>query len=113
VHFWNPELGQFKTILPPQVYWIKAGLMKLMYGKKETILIELSAEPWLVEPIVSVDLETQFTRMDIDKFNDILGYAEATRFEKQYLWGAEWWYWLEKQGQPEFWERGKELFNKN
>ena len=74
------------------------------------MLIELSAEPWLLEPITEVDIETQYSRMDLDKFNDILLYAEATRYEKQYLWGAEWWYWLNERGHGEMWERGKELF---
>lgn len=110
VHFWNPELGQFKTILPPWFYRAKANLMSLIYGEKEVFLIELSAEPWLLEPIVDVDLETQYSRMDLAKFNDILEYAEATRLEKQYLWGAEWWYWLNELGHPEMWERGKEIY---
>lgn len=111
VHFWNPELGQFRTILPPFVYWWKEAVVQLLYGEKETMLIELSAEPWLIEPIVDVDVETQFSRMDEGKFEDILAYARETRFEKQYLWGGEWWYWLIERGHPELWERGKELFN--
>ena len=110
VYFWNPELGQFKTILPPWWYRFKEGLMTLFYGEKETILIELSAEPWLLEPITDVAIETQYSRMDVEKFNDILAYAEATRLEKQYLWGAEWWYWLQANGHNEMWERGRELF---
>ena len=84
--------------------------MALLFGEKETFLIELSAEPWLVAPIVEVDLETQFSRMNPEKFEDILSYASETRFEKQYLWGAEWWYWLEDKGHPEMWARGKQLF---
>ena len=111
VHFWNPELGQFRTVLPPWFYRVKANMMRLMYGEKETILIELSAEPWLLEPITQVDIEIQYSRMDMAKFEDILEYAEDTRFAKQYLWGAEWWYWLHKQEHSEIWERGKELFN--
>lgn len=110
VYFWNPELGQFRTVLPAWFYRVKENVMKLMYGDKPTFLIELSAEPWLVEPITEVDIETQYSRMDIAKFNDILEYAEATWFELQYLWGAEWWYWLRERGHPEMWERGKELF---
>ena len=110
VHFWNPELGQFRTILPPAAYRIKDNLMRLRYGEKPSMLIELSAEPWLVEPIVDVPLETQFSRMNLQKFEDILDYAEATRFERQYLWGAEWWYWLHQQGRSEMWERGQRLF---
>lgn len=110
VHFWNPELGQFRTVLPPMFYRVKEGLMELLYGEKQTFLIELSAEPWLLEPIQDVDIETQYSRMDLDKFNDILEYAEKTRFERQYLWGGEWWYWLKERGHPEMWQRGKELF---
>lgn len=113
VHFWNPELGQFKTVLPPWFYRVKENLLHLLYGEKETMLIELSAEPWLLEPIVDVDVETQYSRMDLEKFNNILEYAEATRFQKQYLWGAEWWYWLRQRGHTEMWDRGTELFNSN
>ena len=110
VHFWNPEVGQFRTVLPPWFYRVKDNLMALRYGEKETFLIELSAEPWLLAPITEVDLETQFSRMDLEMFKDILAYAEETHFEKQYLWGAEWWYWLIDKGHPEMWEHGKTLF---
>lgn len=112
VHFWNPELGQFRTILPPWFYRVKENVMKLLYGKKETMLIELSLEPWLLEPVTNVDIETQYSRMDIEKFNDIIKYAQNTRYQKQYLWGAEWWYWLHTKGQDQMWDRGKELFKK-
>jgi hypothetical protein len=110
VHFWNPELGQFRTWLPPWFYRAKDNLMGVLFGDKETVLIELSAEPWLVAPIVEVSLDVQFTRMNLQKFEDILEYAEGTHYEKQYLWGAEWWYWLHLQGRSEMWERGKKLF---
>lgn len=110
VYFWNPDIGQFKTKLPAWVYRAKEGLMQLVYGQKETFLIELSAEPWLLEPVTNVDVETQYSRMDIEKFEEILEYAKGTRFEMQYLWGAEWWYWLHQHGHSEFWERGQELF---
>jgi Beta-galactosidase len=113
VHFWNPELGQFKTFLPAWFYRAKENLMALLYGRRPAFLIELSAEPWLVEPIAQVPLPVQFTRMDLEKFKDILAYAEATRFENQYLWGAEWWYWLKQNGHEEFWEFGKTLYLKD
>jgi hypothetical protein len=110
VHFWNPELGQFRTWLPPWFYRAKDNLMWVLFGEKETILVELSAEPWLLEPIVDVPLDVQFTRMNLQKLEDILTYAEGTYYERQYLWGAEWWYWLYLQDRPEMWERGKKLF---
>ena len=111
IHFWNPELGQFRTVLPAVAYRLKEGILRLWYGEKETWLIELSAEPWLLEPVTDVPLETQFTRMNLEKFEDILEYAEKSRYDKQYLWGAEWWYWLKLQDHPEMWERGVKLFS--
>ena len=110
VHFWNPELGQFRTWLPPWFYRAKDNLMAVLFGEQETMLIELSAEPWLLEPIIDVPIEVQFTRMNLEKFEDILKYAEGTHYQKQYLWGAEWWYWLHLQGRSEMWERGKKLY---
>jgi len=110
VHFWNPELGQFRTVLPPLIYRVKENVLALIYGQKPTFLIELSAEPWLIAPVPEVSLEVQFTRMNPEKFADILAYAKSTRYDKQYLWGAEWWYWLDKQGHSEMWEMGKNLY---
>lgn len=111
VYFWNPELGKFKTVLPPWFYRVKENIMALLHGDKETFLIELSLEPWLVESVVDVPIEDQFSRMDIEKFNEIVSYARDTRYETQYLWGGEWWYWLKEQGHPEMWARGMQLFN--
>ncbi len=110
VYFWNPELGQFRTILPAWFYRVKEQVMALMYGEKKTFLIELSLEPWLLDSVVSVPLPDQYSRMNIEKMNEILTYAEKTRYDTQYLWGAEWWYWLRAQGDSEIWERGKEIF---
>lgn len=111
VHFWNPELGQFRTFLPPWFYRVKEKVIGLVYGPKPTYLIELSAEPWLVAPVTEVPVDVQFTRMDVEKFNDILAYAKDTRYDMQYLWGAEWWYWLLKKDHPDMWNRGKEVFS--
>lgn len=110
LYFWSPELGQFKSFLPPWWYRLKEGILSIIYGSKPTYLIELAAEPWLVEPVVDVPVETQYSRMDLEKINEIIDYAEKTRYDKQYLWGAEWWYWLSLQGEDKIWERGKELF---
>ena len=113
VHLWNPELGPLKTIVPPWFYRVKDNVMAVLFGEKPTVLIELSAEPWLVEPIVQAPLEVQFTRMNLEKFEEILQYAADTRFDRQYLWGAEWWYWLHLQDRSEMWERGKALYLKD
>ena len=112
VYLWNPEIGPFKSFLPASFYRAKAGLMSVIYGKKETLLIELSAEPWLLQPVIETPKSTQLERMSIEKFREIVDFAKESRFEKQYLWGAEWWYFMkEEKGYPNFWKEGKELFN--
>jgi hypothetical protein len=110
VYFWNPELGKFKTVLPPWFYRVKERFVQLIHGEKETMLIELSLEPWLLEPVTDVPLDIQYSRMNAETFDEIIEYARKTRFERQYLWGGEWWYWLKEKGNSEMWERGKEVF---
>jgi hypothetical protein len=74
-------------------------------------VIELSAEPWLLQPIIETPVDVQLERMGLDKLNEAIGFAQKTGFDTFYLWGAEWWYWMkEKQGHPEFWERARQLF---
>jgi hypothetical protein len=111
VYLWNPDIGPFKSFLPPSYYRVKENIMEMIYGDKETFLIELSIEPWLTEPIVKTPRKIQLERMDINKFNEIIEFAKNTRLEKQYLWGVEWWYYMNERNHPEFWDRAKEIYN--
>lgn len=113
IYFSNPELGEFKTKLPPIVYRMKERLMQILFGSKETFLIELSLEPWLSEPTAQAPLEAQFARMDAAKFDEIIQYARETSFDTQYLWGIEWWYYVRGKGHPEFWEKARGIFRSN
>ena len=38
-------------------------------------------------------------------------FANETGFDEIYLWGAEWWYFMKEQGQPQYWDYARELFN--
>ncbi|MDO8676447.1 MAG: hypothetical protein Q7K16_02230, partial [Candidatus Azambacteria bacterium] len=97
--------------ITPAFFRIKQSLVELVYGKKPKILIELSTEPWLRQPIVGTPNEILLDRMGIDKFNEMIDFASKTGFDTQYLWGAEWWYYMKtKQGHPEFWARALELY---
>ena len=74
------------------------------------MVIELSAEPWLLQPIVDTPIDIQLQRMGLDKFNEMIDFSSKVGFDTSYLWGAEWWYWLKKNNHPEHWDRAKELF---
>lgn len=109
-YFWNPDVGTIESRVPPEFYKLKYNLTRILFGRRPAMIIELSAEPWLIEPIVNTEIDTQLERMGIDKVKNIISFAKKTGFGEQYLWGAEWWYWMKKNGHPEFWEYGKEIF---
>ena len=97
--------------LVPAFYRIKQNIIGIIFGKKPSMVIELPAEPWLLQPIVDTPLNAQLERMGMDKFNETIGFSSKTGFDAFYLWGAEWWYWMKtRQNHPEFWERARALF---
>lgn len=111
LYLWNPTLGQVRTVYMPFFYKAKTNLMSLLFGNKESLLIELSLEPWLLESVATAPVETQIERMSEAMFEEIISFASKTGFSNQYLWGAEWWYFMKQKGHPEYWELGKKLFN--
>ncbi len=112
MYLWNPELGQIRSVYLPSFYKAKTNLMRVMFGDKESLLIELSLEPWLIEPITTAPISVQLERMNSEKFDEIINFAEKTGFDEQYLWGVEWWYWMKEKGYEDFWHKGREIFSK-
>ncbi len=96
--------------LPPAFYSKKAKIIKNLFNKK-VICGELQAEPWGPQLLYDSPLEEQKKTMNLDQFKKNIEFAKKTGFDKFYLWGAEWWYWLkEKHGQPEIWSEAKKIF---
>jgi len=110
MYLWNPTLGQVRSVYLPSFYKVKTGFMELFFGQKKSFLIELSLEPWLLEPIAKAPLDTQIERMSPAKFDEVITFAKKTGFDTQFLWGAEWWYFMKQNGHPEYWDKAKELF---
>lgn len=108
--WWRNFIGPLRYPITPGFFRIKRNIINLLYGEKDSLVIELSAEPWLLEPIINTPIETQLDRMGIDKFNEMIEFSSKTSFNTFYLWGAEWWYWMKVNDHPEFWERAKHLF---
>lgn len=96
--------------LIPAFYRIKQNIIGTILGAKPSLVIELPAEPWLLQPIVDTPINDQLERMGLDKFNEMVRFSSKTGFDTFYLWGAEWWYWMKQNGHPEFWERAGALF---
>ena len=104
-------IGHFKYPLDPDFFKIKLGIMEMFWGKKPIVGVELQAEPWLLKRPPLVSLDEQLKAFSFEQFKENIGYAREAGFEKNFLWGLEWWYWMkEKQGHPEFWEEARKLF---
>lgn len=111
LYIWQQRIGPMRYPITPFFFKAKRSLVELLYPDKPSMLIELSMEPWLLQPIASTSNDVLLDRMGIDKLNEMIDFASRTGFHEQYLWGAEWWYWMKtKQNHPEFWDRAKSLF---
>lgn len=106
---WNKYIGYWTYPLPAWVYRAKARLVGL--EPQRVIIAELQAEPWPPGvSLIDASVDEQLRSMDIERMNKQILFAKRTGFGDAYLWGVEWWYWMQEHGHPEFWERGKELF---
>lgn len=112
LYIWHDVLGPMRYPITPGFFRFKENIVDLFSGVKPSILIELGAEPWLTKPIVETPISLQLDRMGIDKWNEVVDFARETGFGEQYLWGAEWWYYMKEKGNPEFWDAAKNLYNK-
>lgn len=112
LYIWN-KFGKVRYPVVPGFFRIKHNLVQLFFGSKESFVIELSAEPWLPKPTLDVPIETQLERMGPDKLQEMITFARKTGFDRQYLWGVEWWYWMKQQGYPELWNIGKATFSRS
>jgi len=111
LYIWSRKLDRpLRYPITPAFFRIKQNIIKLFNKPKPALVIELSAEPWLLQPIIETPLEIQFDRMGIDKFNEMITFSNKAGFDTFYLWGAEWWYWLKLQGNNDHWDRAQELF---
>ena len=110
---WNPLLGAFGYPLPPVFYSLKDKLIRDVTGKTGTTIIsELQAEPWITDSKIpsEADLNTQKNIFPASKFKTNIAYAKETGFSEVYLWGVEWWYYMAKNGNPQYLEYAKSLF---
>lgn len=110
----NPKYGYFSYHLPPAFFRIKAGILNTFARPKAIYGVELQAEPWFATDVLQTPIDKQYPLMNATIFKDNTKYAEAAGFERNYLWGTEWWYWMkEKNNDPSVWNAAVELFRSN
>jgi endo-1,4-beta-mannosidase len=112
VYLANEKTGEIKSFVNHNFYKFKRALVRLVYGKKPMIQIETSIEPWLVKPILETPIPEQLAGMNPERAQEVFEMSSKTNFDEQYLWGVEWWYYLDENGYPEMLNWAKEeVFN--
>ncbi len=111
---WHKNLGyvNYDFFYPAGYYYYKAKFIKWFFGLDDVIVTEFQAEPWGIQnkSLPEIELSEQFKSVNPDNFPKFIAFAQKTGFDKIYLWGVEWWYWLKEQGNDSIWNQAKELF---
>ena len=111
---YNPVLGYQTYPLTPFLYNLKSSLVRRFFARAnlKTIIAELQAEPWLSRQDSNENTPQSQKRLfsEEDLKNNVI-FAKRVGFDEIYLWGVEWWYWMDKQGYPEYLDYAKTLFD--
>jgi len=79
----------------------------------QAYIMELQGEPWIPNSDVkTLPLKEQYRSLDLRQLEKNLSAASRVGMPRAYLWGAEWWVWLAKQGANEIPDFIKDLGNK-
>lgn len=99
---WNKSFGylNYDWFMPAFVYraklWFNGRDINTAY------VTELQAEPWIPDAaLTSTPMSEQFKSMSLSRLKKNILFADKTGMPRAYLWGAEWWYWLESKGEHE------------
>ena len=109
----NDTLGNFEYPIDPWFFRVKEKAARFLIQdyEKKFLVIELGMEPWLQRQLYETTPEEQLQVFDFPFFQNSIQFAKDTGFDEQYLWGAEWWYWLKvKHNNSQFWDEAKNLF---
>lgn len=108
---WNKYFKYFYYPYPAVSYYLKGQIIKSLSNIRKIIVVELQAEPWAPEgKLIELTLREQYKTMNLDRFKKTINYAKRTGFDEFYLWGGEWWYWLQKMGDSSIWQQARELW---
>lgn len=110
---YNPIFGFSNYPSLPYFYNLKSFLVRSIFAQnnRETIIIESQSEPWFINGNpMAMPISQQTKIFSLKNFKDYIEFAKKTGFDKNYLWGVEWWFWMFQQGHPEYLEYAKTLF---
>ncbi len=102
---WNKFIGFWKYDWLP-AWWYQVRLKWQDVSLDKAFVVELQAEPWMTGgSATSTALKKQEKSMSVERLKQNIFYTQKIGFPRSYLWGVEWWYWLEKN----YPEKGEEF----
>lgn len=110
---YNKHFGYLRYFWPPAFYYLKTKIVKLFSDLDEVIVAELQAEAWHPEgkTLKEMTAAEQDQSMSLTQFKKNIAFSRQAGFDRVYLWGAEWWYYLkEKKQDDRFWQEAKKLW---
>jgi len=106
---YNSWFGYIRYPFSKSMYKLKAKLTGLPADK--IMIMELQAEPWVPQgKMIHLSTDEINKTMSLRQFQANLQYAIDLNFSRTYTWGAEWWYWQKKYGNPGYWRIAEEIF---
>ncbi len=108
----SPPIGQINYPLQPWFYATKSEIIRKTFApnNQKTIIAELQAEAWSDKFLAEVPVENQVKNYPVQNLEKGVEYAKKTGFDEIYLWGIEWWYYLETQNHPEYLQFAESIF---
>ena len=109
---YNSIMGYFSYPTLPYLYNLKSQIIGTIFAPKnqKTIIVELQAEPWIGTKDLENNPEKMAEVFSVKEMESYVKFAKDTGFSEVYLWGVEWWYFMAKNGHPEYLDFAKTLF---
>lgn len=103
---WNPWIGYTEYWFTPGHYIAKANF--LPDHIEDVWITELQLEAWTDRPIIELSNRELFRTMDLERLVTSIDFATRTGFPRIYLWGVEWWYYMDQEREVnDYWEGAK------
>lgn len=98
---WDKNFGYLHYDLIPTVFY-RIKLWLNCRSVEQAFVSELQAEPWIPNmDLKTADLAEQYKSMSLDQLEKNVNFTKKLGWPRAYLWGAEWWAWLENKQQLE------------
>lgn len=109
---YSPLFGYVSYPFPVAYYAVKSSAGRVFaQNNQKTIITELQTEPWVQKAVPDTPIDEQTKLFSVNDFENNIKFAQKTAFEEIYLWGVEWWYWMDQNGQHQYLDFAKTIFS--